>query len=256
MEGIPKTTSRTEMHQQAETFVFDGEMLKTAEGRKKTFKQMVHMYNAVRNKRDALGFEKNTQVRDEDFDGYVAFRIRYFKLRKRIAELSEKGVAHAEDGTPNGLIESIDVDPALQKEFERGFMYLSRYYERTVAFNEPESQEADDSSADVETEVHEVDDADTQYAQHVASVIEQSQEQLKETEATDDLNWMGLSNAFRERESKKEEVSQSTKRDPEEVMDEMEALAEEYTSHLQPKSSPESVVTPPFLRVQLYVCAI
>ena len=256
MEGAPKIGSQQERISHAEDFVFDGEMLKSAEGRKKTFREMVRMYNAVRNKRDALGFEKNTQVRDEDFDGYVAFRIRYFKLRKRIAEFSEMGVSHAEDGTPNGLIEHIEIPQQAMQEFERGFAYLKKYYERTTTFAsnedasqpvavETENSEEEQGPAHVETGSD--DEGETQ-ARHIASVIERSEAQSAATQDIDDINWMGLSNAFKEREQRSAEpgeapITPHTENDGEvqkdRVMDEMVSLGEEYARHLN-RTSPEA----------------
>ena len=66
----------------------DFKSLETVEGRETIFRQMVAMYNTVRNQRDILGFEGKKNLKNADFDAYASFRKRYLMLRKKIGEFA------------------------------------------------------------------------------------------------------------------------------------------------------------------------
>lgn len=134
-------------------FRFKPELLRSSEGRAVVFREMVRMFNDVRKKRDALGYgEKRSaegelvhkvrkNLHNDEFDGFPAFRSRYGKLKKIIAEFSNRPEA----------MEGADV-PLTEEElkaFADGFEFLQSYYNRTRNF-EGSQEEAGEQRQEAE----------------------------------------------------------------------------------------------------------
>jgi hypothetical protein len=135
------------------SFEFHPQLLKTVEGRSEVFREMVRMFNEVRKKRDELGFGEErdadgniTQkayrnVKNVDFDGFLAFRSRYFKLRKFILEYSERGAVRDRDGKIEG-VRDVEITDEEGEEFAKEFGFLKTYYGRTERFEKEDEEDA------------------------------------------------------------------------------------------------------------------
>ena len=162
--GGGDTGAEEEPKPEREPFEFHPEMLKRVEGRTKVFKEMVHMFNEVRKKRDALGFgeERDAEgklvhkeyrnVKDVDFDGFQAFRRRYSMLKKLIAEYSMRSTVLDADGKTDAVHIETELSQAEMDEFAKGFGFLKAYYGRTERFRE-ENAERREGSEDGEPTV-------------------------------------------------------------------------------------------------------
>ncbi len=170
--GGDDTGAGEEPKSEREPFEFHPEMLRTVSGRARVFREMVRMYNDVRQKRDALGFgeERDAEgnlvhkayrnVKNVDFDGFLSFRRRYSMLKERIVEYTNRSTQRDAEGKITETAIEIELTPKEVEDFAKGFSFLTAYYGRAERFGQPDTnnntqessaaQEASEPSAEAD----------------------------------------------------------------------------------------------------------